>query len=357
MKKMKKIILEGCNGDWSQKHYLPFLIKKVIEGDFELWAIDRNSEMRIDIPKINKLWQKAQNNVHYLNKEKNKKIYETLSNIDYVFIVTPDRFHCEIAEFWLDRLSSNGRIFIEKPLDASVEKARRLKNKIGNQNIVYNFDHYLAKAYPFFQNKSTYLEGIGQIKKIEFHILESYGIPKNRAESLKKGVIFDLFSHDLSLIDALFDSEFLSTKIKVGDVKAARYINAPIPEETFAWIKLHFSNIKIEAMIGKSVGKSDDIYMNIYGTRGEIKIDFVKNEFFVFDSQKITKKRGYLNTLHVKDFLKEILQGKEPLSVLGVLSFDTAFEILLTLNNIKEQIGKTVEYQQNEVLNDILKKF
>lgn len=353
----KKVVLEGCNGDWSQKRYLPFLAEKAKKGEIELWALDIEPQIRLSTSKVANLWRidQNQNKAYYLDKIQNKQSYERLSDASYVFVVTPDRSHCEIAEFWLERLSRHGKIFIEKPLDASIRRARELKRKIGERHIVYGFNHYLGRAYPFLQHKDVYLEKIGQIKKIEFHILESSGIPLNRAKSLDKGVIFDLFSLALPLINAVLSLKCSPAAVKLEEVKAARYVNAPISGETFTWIKSHVGDVEVESVVGTCVGISDDKCMKIHGSKGQIKLDLLVDEFFIFDSQDSRKEQGNLNPKHVESFLEDILQGREPLSAPGVLSFDAAFEILFILDQVKKRIRKVSEYQAMEVTSEILK--
>lgn len=355
---MKKIILEGCNGEWAQKRYLPFLTEKMLKENFELWAIDIDPRIKLSDSKLVELWKTAQskNKAHYLDKIKNKKSYERLSDADYVFIVTPDRFHCEIAEFWLERLERHGKIFIEKPLDVSVHKARKLKEKIGDRDIVYGFNHYSSRVHTFLQNKTAYLKEIGQIKKIEFHILESYGIFENRVETLSEGVIFDLSSKVFPLIGTVLDLKSLSSEVRVEEVKAAKYIDAPILEETFAWVKSRSGTVELEIVVGKGIGRSNEKFMNIFGSGGQIKINFSEYKFSIFDSQNCRKKHGNLNHRDVESFLEEILQGKEPLSVSGVLSFGEAFETLKVLDDIKKRIKKVSKYQKNESIGEILKK-
>lgn len=355
---MKKIILEGCNGEWAQKRYLPLLIEKILKENFELWAIDIDSWIKLSDSKLVELWKTAQskNKAHYLDKIKNKKSYERLSDADYVFIVTPDRFHCDIAESWLGRLKQHGRIFIEKPLDASMQRAKKLKKKVSDSDIIYGVDHYLAKIHPFLQNKIGYLEEIGQIEKIKICILESSDISENRTKSLEGGMIFDLFSHVLPLLSGVLNLKHLSTVIKLDEVKAAKYSGTPIPGETFSWIKFHSDDVEIEAMVGKSVGTSNDRFMEICGSEGEIHLDFDKAKFFVFNSHNCIKEQRNLNSQHIESFLEEILQGREPLSVPGVLSFDESFETLLVLDNIKKRIERVSEYRKNEPISDILKK-
>ena len=54
----KKIVLEGCNGDWAQKHYLPPLLEKAAKGAIELWAVDRKDNVKLG--GLQKDWQAAQ---------------------------------------------------------------------------------------------------------------------------------------------------------------------------------------------------------------------------------------------------------------------------------------------------------
>ena len=110
--------------------------------------------------------------------------------MDCVFIVTPDNSHCEVAQSWLKRLSPNGKGFIEKPLDSSPDQAEELRKhtRKGKDN-VFVFDHYLAKAYPFFRIKNDLLNKAGNVRKIYFNILENSKIPSHREKTLDKGVI------------------------------------------------------------------------------------------------------------------------------------------------------------------------
>ena len=366
--KEKKVILEGCNGEWAQECYLPLLVKKAAKGEIELWAVDIEDEIKLGNPQAKKDWQvaRSKNRAQYLNKNKDIQIYSELSNADHIFVVAPDRVHCEIATFFLDRLATGGKIFIEKPLDASVGAALKLREKIKEkgQETVFAFDHYLANAYPFLQNKASYLRGIGEIRKIEFHILEPDGISPQREKTLDKGMIFDLFCHVLALVCAVPNQNLacLETKlrtIKLEDVKAARYVGCPISGETFAWIKFMVnSDVQVVTAIGKCVGTSDEKFMRLYDSNGTIKLDFVEDEFSVFDSPEKQIKKGKLLSKHVEGFLEGLLLGKKPpLSVPGVLSFEAALEILKILDEAKRRIDKMPEYRCHESISEILERF
>ena len=366
---MKKVILEGCNGEWAQKCYLPILIGEAAKGEIELWAVDIGNKIELNSPEIEKEWQVTQNKgkACYLNKSKDTQNYRELSNADFVFVVAPDQFHSKIATFWLDRLAPQGKVFIEKPLDASVGAARKLKVKIEEtgEDTVFAFDHYLARAYPFLRHKDYYLKEIGGVEKIEFHILEASEIPPERVKALDKGMVFDLFGHVLALVCAVVNQNltYSATKlraVKLEKVKAARYVGSPIAEETLAQIKFIINNdIEVVSAVGKCVGTSEDKFMKLYGPNGRIELNFRPrgSKFCVFDSQGRQVKEKELDSNPVESFLKEVLQGKKhPLSIPGILSFDAAFEILTILDEAKKQISKVPEYQCGNSIGKILER-
>ncbi len=365
---MRRVVLEGCNGDWAQKHYLSVLLGNAAKGNIELWMVD--IEDKIKLGSLQKDWQVAQsrNGAHYLNKNKDTKIYRELSNANYVFIVAPDRFHSIIATFWLERLAPEGKIFIEKPLDSSVEPVLKLKEKIekrGKKEAVFAFDHYLARVYPFLQDSARYLKEIGDVKKIELHILEASELDQAREETLDKGMIFDLFCHVLALVYATVNQNLTCSAntlqtVKLEEVKTTRYTGCRISGETFAWIKFTINgDIEVVSAMGKCVGTFDDKFMRLWGPKGKIELDFVKDAFLISDSNEKQIKDGELLSEHVKNFLEETLQGKKPpLSAPGVLSFDQALDILTildkALDKAKRQISEMPEYQCNDSIDKIL---
>jgi len=366
----RKVILEGCNGEWAQESYLPALIRKAAGEEIELWAVDIEGEIKLSSPKIEKDWRIAhsKNRGCYLNKSKDTENYGGLHNADYVFVVAPGRFHSEIAISWLDRLAPEGKIFIEKPLDASLGSALKLKEKIEEKEKVkesiFAFDHYLARAYPFLDDSAHYLKKIGGMEKIEFHVLEASGISPKREKTLDKGVIFDLVCHVLALVCAVVSRDLTCSagklqSVKLKGVKAARYTGCPISGETFAWIKFMVNNdIQVISVVGKCVANSEDKFMKLYGANGNITLDFVKDEFSVLDLQEGLIKQGKLNSKHVGTFLENVLQGGEyPLLIPGVVSFKTALDILKILDEAKKQIDTMPEYRCNESISEILGRF
>jgi predicted dehydrogenase len=343
----KRVILAGCNGEWAQKHYLPYLIEKAKRGDITLWATDIQSQVKLDSPGIVSLWQTAKNkgNACYLDMTKSMESCEIPWNVDYVFIVTPDRCHCEVAEFWLSRLSTTGKIFIEKPLDASIRAAEQLRTKILNKNAVYGFDHYLASLYPFLRCEPQYLAKIGDIKNLEVNILENDVIPLHRVQTLREGAISDLFPHVLAVSAAVVEKRLSPTedilhKAEFVNGARAKYKGWPFPSDTYARIRFVVGNQEVTSVVGKGIGKTPDKQMVIYGADGRnIKIDFQNDSFSVNAELK-----GKLESKPVASFLEAVLKGDCIDSAPGVLSFGAAYEILKWLSYIRGNTNMGPDY-------------
>ena len=351
---MKNVVLEGYKSAWSQRSYFPVLQAKAEKGDIALWAVDIITSPESDT-------------IHYIDKIKEKDRYIKLANADFVFIVNPPQYHVEAAKFWLPRLTEGGKIFIEKPLDISVLKAKKFKQEIYNdkkEGSIFGFDHYLARSYLFLKNEERILQTIGgieSIRNIEFRILEDSPIPQGRKVTLDKGIIFDLFCHILAVVGATVSRQTYCSAMSIRavediHVKAAKYQNAPIRGETFSRIDFNVNGINVEAIIGKCVGDSQDKSMIINGNKCSIELDFMEDEFYIYDSENIILETGKLNPNHVETFIEEVLDGKNPNMVPGVISFDISFEILELLKKTKKKIhGSLVEYKCGSTLEEILK--
>lgn len=351
---MIEVILEGCSGDWAQTRYIPMLAQKALKNQLDLIAVD----VVPSPPNVrDEHWNtaKRQNKIRYLDKKTNTEQYTALSDIHRVFIVTPDRLHCKIADFWLSRLTPTGKIFIEKPLDASLESAVTLRKKKGVENTVYAFDHYLARASPFLYEKAQYLARIGDIERIECRILESHSPKHSRIGTLRKGVIFDLFSHVLSLVAGVKGSLIpeLMRRTILHKIRVARYADWPIHSESFALIDFNMDSTPVRAIVGYSVITDMNKVMFIHGTRGKIKLDFTRDRFLVTSTQG--SESGDLQPRHVESFLESALQDDIPsVSGFGVMNFDVALEILRILEKCKAHICTMSHYQCNTSLEDIL---
>lgn len=352
-----RVVLEGCNGDWAQRHYLPFLAGKAGKGEIDLWITDLGRPLL----RTQEFLRKIGETDRYIDKSGGLGRYRTLTDIDYVFIVVPDRYHSEVAQFWLersDRLAPEGKIFIEKPLDAFARSALKLWEFAQHRpNTVYGFDHYLARAYPFLRSASQYLGEIGRVMAIDFRILEPEEIPPHRVRALSKGIILDLFCHVLAVIGAVVErrtspSVVSLSSVRLEEVKVAQYRDSPIPGETLAQIRFtigqsNSQRIEVTSWIGKGVRDREKLMM-IGGDRGRsIKLDFAADQAWLLGSRE-QRELTELYPNHVESFLEEALQGASPNSTPGVLEFEAALEILMISDEAKMRAGESSSYNAGE---------
>jgi predicted dehydrogenase len=371
----KIVVLEGGNGDWAQKQYLPVLLDKIHDDfnilKFKLFVVDISNKITITSNEVFEKWCEAnkKDEAGYINKKNQTREYKALMKSDVVFIVSPPKYHLEIAEFWLPRLTSNGKIYIEKPLDASLDAANVFGDKLTKKkikNVLFGYDHYLARVYPFIKEKDAIIHKIDGIKCIEFRTLEDYKIPEFRASTLNDGLINDLFCHVLTVVCATIlekTNTFAETikKTQIKRVRVARYKDAPIKGETFAWIDFEVQGIAVQAVIGKCARDSLDIMnvenqksMKLIGNKGSVILDLYNNNYRVTTHDNTTIKPKDLNNEPVKTFINKILDGTKPDMVPGVLSFDESMEILKKLEETNRSITKPMaEYQIKNTLAEI----
>ncbi|MCH8296145.1 Gfo/Idh/MocA family oxidoreductase [Candidatus Poribacteria bacterium] len=269
-----RFVVEGI-GDVSEKRYAPALeqLKNDLQNtrqiivtftdDSRHWRDDSSlaPRRRATIDQI-KGW-----GADYLDKSNSDdlKTYRNLQT-DFVFVATPDRTHTEVAETWLKK-DPRPVIFIEKPLEADLNAARRLLGQIRPyDDRVIAFDHYRARM---LLSKSQ-LDDIekflgGGLKRFTFYFLEDHSgadtnyLQKNplatrngpieseqRVDALKEGMILDGFPHMLALLDYFGRLE----TVRVTRVRAGQYTgvdNDPdkrteIDKESFAEVEFVFAD-------------------------------------------------------------------------------------------------------------------
>jgi predicted dehydrogenase len=274
------IVVEGI-GDVVQRNYAPALkLEKERYGD-------RLSVIFVDFgkgraPEASRRYQKFIDALAgwatYINKAEpeGEKIYQTLQP-DVVFLATPDRTHVELALRWIDGENDCQHLFIEKPLDSDLNRARALAYYLEGTSVdVHALDHYLARFIPVSfpsSMKAILTELGGSIKHLKFYLLEDHSAPfmgpiekEGRSSSLQNGLILDLFPHALAIL-GYFGSV---SSVEITGLKVGRYAyddengavkEASIPRETFGHISFDFTGragrtITADAYVGKGVSGS-----------------------------------------------------------------------------------------------------
>lgn len=357
----KKVVLEGCLGDWSKKSYIESLAERARLGKIELYAVDvrdiREDEDKAEYYKIPVIF------VNRKSKEGKKK-YNTIKDVDFVFVVAPHEFHCDIADYWLEegRLNKNGKIFIEKPLDSSVENIKELEEKYGEKELngkIIAVDHYVPKIIPLIKELKKTKENYGKIKKVRINLLESDPVLESRGRTLDEGLILDIFPHVLAVLTKIMkvcnNFELDAGNFEVIDINTGKYTGAPIKGETFAEIGAKIGGIPLESCIGKAVGAYDDKSMKISFDKGLITADFTSGNF----SMRMEGSEDIYGSLQ-KDPIKELLDDlidKEICDETKVLKNNEGSEIVRIILRIRKEAGEPIEYEEGSSFDDILMKF
>jgi len=358
---VKKVVLEGCLGDWSKKSYIEPLAERARQGTIELYAVDVR-DIREDEDKV----EYYESPVLFVNRksEEGKKEYEKIEDVDFVFIVAPHEFHCKIAEHWLEkgRLNENDKIFIEKPLDSSVENIKNLEEKYGEKELkkIIAVDHYIPKIIPLIKELKKAKGNYGKMKKVRINLLESDPILESRGKTLDEGLILDIFPHVLAVfikIMKVFDHyELDANGFEIFEVKTGKYKGAPITGETFAEIGAEIEGIPFESCIGKAVGSHDTKILEISFERGLITADFASRDFSI--QRDGGSMKGSLQKNHINMLLDRIIDKEYKDEVLRLsLNFNEGFEIVRIISKIREKAGNSIEYEKFNASNEILTRF
>jgi predicted dehydrogenase len=259
-----KVVLVGSNGDWAQKRYLPVLAEAAALRRIELRAIDLESRIRLrEIPKVAYEWNTAEwdGMARYVQASKGV-LTEDLTkedrwSPDLVFIVTPDRTHCKIASHWASRLHENGRIFIEKPLDASLKRAQAFASTLSAPHArkTFGFDHYLSASMPFIRQFRSHTSAQrGRVLRIVFQLEEQSPILPERAEALAKGVVFDLGPHALAVTAKVLGWRNLYVE-RVEMIGGSQYRDSRAPPQvsgpTMAEAHYLFGKVEVSVSLAK----------------------------------------------------------------------------------------------------------
>jgi len=356
---MKKVVLLGFKGDCCGRHYNKTLIEMVLREEIELICVDYGEPENVrGVPSLKEMISLInQKKAEYLDlqRSEDKKKYQELKDIDFVFVVTWDKTHCQIAQDFLGRTKA---ILIDKPLDAFLRNVDRFLGDVP-QNVVFGFDHYLAKFYPFLTKINEHIERIGAPEAIEFRLLEPIAIPTHRIVALDRGMIYDLFSHGLAVIGGVMSRQTnpdpnLLRKFEIEKVRAAKYLGVPIRGDTYAYVKIK-QPFEIQARVGKAVGWEPDKILKVQCSKGEVFADIQNFKFSIFDLAGNKVEEGNLFPDYAEKFLKTLIDKGVSLQTPGVMSFEAAKEILFILDETEHRVppGELPGYPPGSTIEEI----
>lgn len=264
-----------------------------------------------------------------------------------VIVATPDCSHAAVAEEWLGRNPRPTHIFIEKPLEASLDAARRLLGKVPPyDSLVLAFDHYRARVLPTREQMAVILPFLGGgVSQFTFYFFEDHsgadptynprvqrdGPIENeqRTKALNQGVILDVVPHVIAILAHFCRVETL----RVTTVKAGRYLGvdgdpekpSEIERETFAAVEFVCADYAGNVVEGKTyVGKGvrgvkqlgqehdyDTKVLHIRGLNGRRVLFDIKRSAraYLIDEKGRVQFEFSLNADPYRVFLRSVVDG------------------------------------------------
>jgi len=299
----------------------------------------------------------GESDVRYLNvNNKSERRWYDHIRADIVFVLVPDEVHIRVAKEWLKRSTL---ILIEKPYNRDLQETVEFENDLrfmmnhigGNVPVTWvcPFDHYLSKIseYTFKKEQHQLFTRIGTLIKVEFGILEAGPVEPWRAESLRAGMIYDLFSHVLAMLSVEIDlSTFRHDQVR--QIKVAQHNPCPLGfnGDTFAYFDFDIKDyqgrlIKVNGAVGKGVGKRDEKFLTFIGEFGSIKFDLDpkgSKQILIKEDRSGMEQPIYKVGQGHEEFLTTLLIGKYIEEPIGGLSGNIAIDILRIMNRIREKI-------------------
>ncbi len=160
----------------------------------------------VDYRKVHIIKKKFKNKVKYI------KFNEILNNknINNIFLATPPKNNFYLLNKLID---AKKNILIEKPGLISLNHYTKIKKKIRKNKTKLMFGYiYIYNNYIKFIKKIIDLKKLGEIRYINFQ-RQNFGPIRNKISS-----IFDLATHDLSILHYLFNKKIILKKIIKHDI-------------------------------------------------------------------------------------------------------------------------------------------
>ncbi len=204
-------------------------------------------------------------------------------NIDSVFIASPASTH---KEYIIKSLLNNKNVFVEKPLCLSLNESYEIKKVADKANKIVFVGHLLQYHNAFKGlKKNVQLGKIGHLKIIKCNRL-NFGSIRD-----KESVLYDLTSHDISMILSL--TKKLPRKVDINAIfkcskKIADYIN----------VILYFEEDIIAIINSDWISPYKEHRISVLGSDGSLIFDDVRdwpkklifNPSIINPNKKITHK-------------------------------------------------------------------
>ena len=208
-----------------------------------------------------------------------KKLNDLLKKVDAVSIVTPTKYHFDVANMALEQ---NCHVFIEKPISDSIELANNIYNKVIKKNKVAHVGH-IEQFNPAFKSFMK--------QKHNPLFLECHRLTKINNRSMDISVVLDLMIHDIGLVIQMINSP-------IQDI-IADGISVISNNIDLANVKLIFKNGSVANLTASRISNKDMRKIRVFEKQKYISIDllnkeiiehsanFNENEKLIFNHQNI----------------------------------------------------------------------
>ena len=213
-------------------------------------------------------------------------------DIDSIVIASPADTH---KNYILKSLLNNKNVFVEKPFCLSLEDAVEIKKISSEVNKIIFVGHLLHYHNGFNELKKTIKLGkIGDLQIIKANRLNFGAIRQ------KESVLFDLASHDISMILSI--SEAMPKKVEVNAIfnnskKIADYIN----------VILYFENDLTAVINSDWISPYKEHRFSVLGSKGSL----------IFDDTKDWSSKLIINPSYINKEKKIIYEPEKTIAVLN----------------------------------------
>ena len=255
-------------------------------------------------------------------------------DIDSIFIASPASTH---KKYILKSLLNNKNVFVEKPLCLSLDESYEIKKIADQTNKIIFVGHLLQYHNAFNKLKKHFQLGkIGNLKIIKSNRL-NFGAIRD-----KESVLYDLTSHDISMILSI--TKNLPKRVDINAIfkyskEIADYIN----------VILYFENDIIAIINSDWISPYKEHRFSLFGSNGSLIFDDVKdwpeklmfNPSLVDTNNKVNHKSeiAFHVTKHeplrqeIEAFLKCVANNETPIT-----EIQEALNVQIVFNMIEKKL-------------------
>ena len=209
-----------------------------------------------------------------------QSLNDLLKKIDAVSIVTPTKYHFDIAE---KALEHNCHIFIEKPISDSIELANSILSQVTKKNKVAHVGH-IERFNPAFKSFMK--------QKHNPLFLECHRLTKINNRSMDISVVLDLMIHDIDLIIQMINSP-IQNIIADGISVISNNID-------LANVKLIFENGSVANLTASRISNKDMRKIRVFEKQKYISIDLLNKEIIEHSANFNKNKKLIFNHQNIK---------------------------------------------------------